>query len=99
MTTATERIPILVTKADKAKFARKAKAFGLSISEFARTAMDSFDPTDDDELEALSGMIAQIRRGTAEADKALGDALSYCASSQARLKKLEAWLREQGYVQ
>jgi len=27
MTTATERVPILVTKADKAKFARKAKSF------------------------------------------------------------------------
>ena len=33
MATATERIPILVTRADKAKFVRKAKTHGLSISE------------------------------------------------------------------
>lgn len=98
MTTATERIPVLVTKADKAKFARKAKSFGLSISEFARTAMDSFDPTDDDEIAALSGMISQIRQGTVEAGKALDDALDYCAASEARLKALDAWMREQGYA-
>ncbi len=97
MTTATERIPILVTKADKAKFARKAKSFGLSISEFARTAMDSFDSTDDDEVAALSGMIDQIRIGTAESEKALGNALSYCTASEARLRTLDAWMREQGY--
>lgn len=97
MTTATERIPILVTKSDKAKFVRKAKSFGLSISEFARTAMDHFDPTDDDEVAALSGMIEQIRRGTAESEQALDKALVYCAESGQRLSALDAWMREKGY--
>ena len=99
MSTATERIPILVTKADKVKFARKAKSFGLSISEFARTAMDRFEPEDENEAETLSKMITQIRRGTNEADVALGNALGYCAASELRLKKLDAWMRKKGYVQ
>ena len=99
MSTATERIPILVTKADKAKFVRKAKSFGLSISEFARTAMDRFEPSDEDEAETLSKMITQIRRGTDDAEAALGSALKYCAASEARMKKLHAWMRAKGYAQ
>jgi hypothetical protein len=98
MSTATERIPILVTKADKAKFVRKAKAHGLSISEFARKAMSSFEPANDNELEPLLAMIAQIRRGTDEADAAIGKALAYCATSEARLNELDAWMREKGYI-
>jgi hypothetical protein len=98
MATATERIPILVTKADKAKFSRKAKASGLSISEFARTAMDRYDPADEDEHEALGRMLEHIKQGTAEAEKALGEAIDYCSASEARLRELEAWLETEGHM-
>ena len=97
MTTATERIPILVTKSDKAKFARKAKTHGLSLSEFARAAMDRFDPSIDEQADALDDVLKQLRIGTAEAERALDDALRYCAESNARLAKLDAWMREHGY--
>jgi hypothetical protein len=97
MTTATERIPILVTKSDKARFARKAKSHGLSLSEFARVAMDRFDPSTDAEAEALEGVLKQLRTGTAEAERSLDDALRYCSESDARLAKLDAWMRQQGY--
>lgn len=59
--------------------------------------MDHFDPTDDDEIAALAGMIEQIRRGTAEAEKALDDALAYCSASEKRLHALGAWMLEKGY--
>lgn len=98
MATATERIPILVSKADKAKFARKAKASGLSISEFARAAMERFDPAAKDEEEALEGLLDQVKKGTAEAEKRLDAALAFCAESNARLAKLDAWLRRKGYA-
>lgn len=98
MATTNERIPILVTKADKAKFAKKAKASGLSISEFARTAMERFDPSAEDEEQALDVLLEQVKRGTAEAEKSLDDALAYCAQSEARLARLDAWLREKGYA-
>jgi hypothetical protein len=97
MATATERIPILVTKRDKAKFARKARAHGLSISEFARTAMNRFDPSAQDEEKALDGVLEQVRRGTAEAGRSLDAALAFCAESNARIARIEAWMREQGY--
>ena len=97
MATATERIPILVTKTDKAKFARKAKAHGLSISEFARAAMDKFDPSAQDEEKALDGALEQIRLGTAEVGRTLDTALAFCAESNARIARIDAWMREQGY--
>ena len=97
MATATERIPVLVTKADKAKFARKAKAHGLSISEFARAAMDSFDPASNDEAQAVDRILQQLRDGTVEAERSLDAALSFCAESNTRIAKIDAWMREQGY--
>ena len=98
MATATERIPILVTKTDKARFTKKARTFGLSISEFARTAMDRFDPAEEEEEKALDGLFEQIKRGSVEAEKALDDALAFCAQSNARLAKLDAWMRKKGYA-
>jgi hypothetical protein len=59
--------------------------------------MDHFDPTHDDEIAALAGMIEQIRRGTAESEKALDNALVYCSTSEKRLNTLGAWMLEKGY--
>jgi hypothetical protein len=98
MATATERIPILVTKTDKARFTKKAKTFGLSISEFARTAMERFDPAAEEEQNALDALLEQVKRGSAEAEKAMDDALAFCTESNARLAKLDAWMRKQGYA-
>lgn len=97
MVTATERIPILVTKSDKAKFARKAKAFGLSISEFARAAMERYEPMELEEERAMDALLDQVKRGTAEAEASLDTALAFCAESRSRLAKLEAWMREKGF--
>lgn len=97
MGTATERIPILVTKSDKARFSRKAKTHGLSLSEFARAAMDRFDPSTDADAAALEELLEQLRNGTAEASRSLDDALRFCAESESRLAKLDAWMRQQGY--
>lgn len=94
MAVTTERIPILVSKADKAKFTKKAKAIGLSMSEFARIAMDKFDPTRENEEKALDVLLEQVKRGTVESDKILDRALAFCAESNARLAKLDAWMRK-----
>lgn len=94
MAVATERIPILVSKADKAKFTKKAKAVGLSMSEFARIAMDKFDPAGEDEEKALEALLEQVKRGTVESEKILDRALAFCAESNARLTKLDAWMRK-----
>jgi hypothetical protein len=87
-----------VTKSDKARFAKKAKAFGLSISEFARTAMDRFDPAAEEEKQALDGLLEQVKRGSAEAERALDHVLAFCTESNARLARLDAWMRKKGYA-
>ncbi len=70
---ATERIPLLVTPAQKARFAKKAKASKLTVNEFVRRAAEVYDPGDDDE--ALQRLVAQIKQTTDEATEALQTAL------------------------
>jgi hypothetical protein len=95
--TATERIPILVSKADKEKFVRKAKSHGLSISEFACAAMDSFEGSSQHDEAAMDRILEQLQQGTLEAGRSLDAALQFCAESNDRLARLEAWMHAQGY--
>ena len=88
MTAATERIPVLVTPAEKRQIARMAKAAGMSMGEFLRRAAASFHPSDDDRL--LLGMIGQMARTTARASAAIDDALSFVEASNKRIRALEA---------
>lgn len=88
MTTATERIPVLVTKAQKAELARKAKAANLTMGEFLRRAGDAYDPQEDPAL--LAGLIDQVLKSTTEATQAIDEALRCVAESEARLTKLQS---------
>lgn len=88
MTTATERIPVLMTKAQKAALARKAKAAHLTMGEFLRRAGDAYDPQEDPAL--LAGLIDQVLKSTAEATRAIDEALRCVAESEARLTKMQA---------
>ena len=88
MSVATERIPVLVTPAEKRQIARMAKAAKLSMGEFLRRAAASFHPAEDDEM--LAGMIGQMARTTARASAAIDDALRYVEASNKRIKTLEA---------
>ncbi len=85
---ATERIPLLVTPAQKALFTKKAKASKLTVNEFVRRAAEVYNPSDDDE--ALRRLIAQVKQTTHEASAALQAALDSCASSSARIADMEA---------
>jgi hypothetical protein len=85
---ATERIPLLVTPAQKALFTRKAKASKLTVNEFVRRAAESYDPNDDDE--ALLRLVAQVKQTTHEATAALEAALKSCADSNRRIAEMES---------
>ena len=73
---ATERIPLLVTPAQKALFTKKAKASKLTVNEFVRRAAEVYNPSDDDE--ALIRLVAQVKQTTHEATAALDAALKSC---------------------
>ncbi len=91
MATATERIPVLVTSAEKGQIAKMAKAAGLSMGEFLRRAAASFRPPEDDKL--LEGMIDQMNKTTTQANSAIDEALSFVAASNKRIAAMERKLR------
>lgn len=88
MTTATQRIPVLVTTREKSQIAKLAKDAGLSMGEFLRRAAASFSPSQDDA--AIAGMIGQMLKTTKVANQALDDALAYVEQSNKRIAAMEA---------
>ena len=87
MATATERIPVLVSPAEKSQIANMAKAAGLSMGEFLRQAASAFSPSEDDQI--LEGMIAQMNKTTAQANDAIDKALRLVAASNKRIAAME----------
>jgi len=87
MATATERIPVLVTAAEKGRIAKMAKTAGLSMGEFLRRAAASFHPGDDDQI--LVGMIDQMNKTTTQANAAIDKALAYVEASNKRIAAME----------
>jgi hypothetical protein len=88
MMAATERIPLLVTPAQKALITRKAKASKLTVNEFVRRAAEIYDPSDDDE--ALLRLTAQAKQTTHQASAALDAALKSCTDSNRRIAEMES---------
>jgi len=95
---ANERIPVLVTRAEKARISKAAEAQGISMGEYLRRAADAFDPEED--VAALEALVAQVRKSTARANEALGNALGEIEASEARIEAEEmaarkAWQEEE----
>lgn len=87
MATATKRIPVLVTTAEKGRIAKMAKDAGVSMGEFLRRAASSFRPSEEDEV--LAGMIDQMSKTTAQASAAIDEALAFVAASNKRIAAME----------
>ena len=87
MTTATQRIPVLVTATEKGQIAKMAKDAGLSMGEFFRRAAYSFSPSEDDRM--LEGMIDQMNKTTLQASAAIDDALAFVEASNKRIEAME----------
>lgn len=88
MTTATARVPVLMTKEDKVQIARKAKKAGMSVGEYLRRAGKSFNPSEDGE--ALEAMIDQMLKATERADQAIEEALTFVEASNQRIAEMES---------
>lgn len=85
---ATERIPLLVTRAQKMLFIRKAKTAKLTVNEFVRRAAEAYDPSDEDE--GLLRLIDEVEKSTRAAMAAVDESVKFCAESNARIEALEA---------
>jgi ribosomal protein L13 len=88
MATATERIPVLVTTAEKKEIAKMAKDAGLSMGEYMRRVAAAFHASEDERV--LEGMIDQMVRTTEQANQAIDKALTFVEASNRRIADLEA---------
>jgi len=85
---ATERVPVLMTVAEKKRIVARAKKAGMTTAEYMRRAAEGFSP-DQDEA-ALIAMIAEMNRVTAKTEKTIDATLKYVADSNKRIARLEA---------
>ncbi len=88
MSTANQRIPVLVTAAEKTRIAKRAKKNGLSVGEYMRRAAASYSPAEDEN--ALIAMIDQMLKATDRAENAIDDAITFVESSNKRIAEMEA---------
>ena len=87
MASATERLPVLVSKAQKAEIAQRAKEASLTMGEFLRRAAAAYRPAAEDGL--LEGMLGQIKKSSDLANTALDRALENLAASEQRIAAME----------
>ena len=88
MAAATERVPVLMTPAEKKRVVSKANKAGLTTGEYMRRAAEGYRSADDDK--ALEAMINEMNKATRKAEKAIDDALAFVAASNKRIEEMEA---------
>lgn len=88
MAAATERVPVLMTPAEKKRVVAKAKKIGLTTGEYMRRAAEGYRSANDDK--ALEAMIEEMNKATRSAEMAIDDALAFVEASNKRIAKMEA---------
>ena len=81
-------IPLQLEPAEKRNVARKAKALGMSVNDYVRTALRSFRPEQVSERQ-IDHMLRELTASTARAERALDRALAAAAASEKRLNRME----------
>ena len=86
--TATERIPVLVTRAEKAKVVELAKNKHISMGELFRRAVfaDHFESEED---KLTLAMIEQMNKSTERANDAMDDMFKHIDESNKRIAAME----------
>ena len=85
---ATERIPVLLTREQKARLAKRAKAANLTMGEFVRRAAEAYRPDEDEN--ALEKLIDEVKETAEQATRAVEAALALVAESQKRITDMES---------
>ena len=88
MATATERVVVLMTPAEKKRVVSKANKAGLTTGEYMRRAAEGYRPVEDDK--ALEAMINEMNKATQNAETAIDDALAFVVASNKRIEEMEA---------
>lgn len=88
MATATERVSVLMTPAEKKRIVTKARKTGVSVGEYIRRATEGYRALMDEQ--ALEAMIGQMNQASESAEKAIDDTLNFVTESNRRIAKMEA---------
>ncbi len=83
----TARIPLQLEPEEKRALARRAKAAGITVNEYARRALRAFNP---DALveEQIAAVLKELDASTDQAERSLDAALASIAESNKRLSRL-----------
>lgn len=93
---ATARIPLQVEQTEKQAIAGKAKAVGMSVNDYVRTAIRSYNPNSVKEQE-IDALLAEVNKSVTRAESALDDTLAFITASQKRIAQMERKaLKERG---
>ena len=87
MTTASQRIHVLVTPAEKRKIAKKAANAGISVEAYLKQAAIAYRPTEDEQI--LEWMISQMNNSTNRAVESINETLSFVEASNKRIASYE----------
>ena len=88
MTTASARIPVLMTPLEQDRVVKKAEEAGMKTSQFMRLAAKYYQPDKDEE--ALSAMIDQMNISTSNISNTITKTLKFVDKSNKRIAKMEA---------
>ncbi len=87
---ATERVTVLMTPAEKSALEERAKSAGVSVGEYVRRSVDSFDPEEAEELAQLAALAVELHRSNSAASSALARALAAIDATRAQLARRDA---------
>jgi uncharacterized protein (DUF1778 family) len=89
MATNSARIPVLVTKDEKARIVEAASTAGLSVGEFLRKAAAAYQPGAADDEKTLLLMIEQMNLATERAERSIDNTLAFVKASNERIDRME----------
>jgi len=88
----TVQVPVLMSKAQKSRLARKAKASKLTMGELLRQGGERFDPQED--LALMARLAQDVTLTTTKAIRAIDHTLSLVAASERRIERLTRTTRK-----
>lgn len=95
MPTPTVQVPVLMSKAQKLRLARKAKVAKLTMGELLRQGAERFAPGDDPTV--LEHMAQHVTRATTKAIRSIDHTLALVAASEQRIEQLTRSTSKKGY--
>jgi hypothetical protein len=81
---ATKRVTTLMTAREKSKLEAKARRAGMSVGDFVRRSVESYDPEEAAELAELAALSAELERSNRKAAAALDRALESLAATRSQ---------------